>query len=251
MIDAFAFLIKIQNGRRSAMIYVTGDMHGDLSRFNDRKITKIKKRDTLIICGDFGFLWSGEKKEKKILKKLGKKRYNIMFVEGCHENYDLLYKYPIEEYKNGLVRRISGNLMQMIRGSIFEIDGVSIFAFGGGQQPEIAIRKENNTHWKQELPTLEEIETGLKNLAEKNQKVDYIVTHEPPSKLNELLDFSNTFKYVEVNVLNATFNEIAEKCEFKKWYFGKCHKNRIISKHYHALFTDTVKIPTPFVEKKK
>ena len=35
------------------MICVTGDMHGDLSRFKDKKIKKLKKGDFLIVCGDF------------------------------------------------------------------------------------------------------------------------------------------------------------------------------------------------------
>ena len=38
------------------MIYITGDIHGDLSRFKDKRIKKLKKGDTLIVCGDFGFM---------------------------------------------------------------------------------------------------------------------------------------------------------------------------------------------------
>lgn len=56
------------------MICITGDMHGDLSRFNDKKIKALKKNDILIICGDFGFLWDNTEKEKRILKAIGKKK---------------------------------------------------------------------------------------------------------------------------------------------------------------------------------
>ena len=54
------------------MICITGDIHGDLSRFNDKHIKKLRKNDYLLVCGDFGFLWDGTKREKHILTKLGK-----------------------------------------------------------------------------------------------------------------------------------------------------------------------------------
>ncbi|MBP5606572.1 MAG: metallophosphoesterase, partial [Ruminiclostridium sp.] len=59
------------------MILVTGDVHGDLSRFSDKHIKRLKKNDFLLICGDLGLIWDGSEKEKKLLKKLGKHKYNI------------------------------------------------------------------------------------------------------------------------------------------------------------------------------
>lgn len=225
------------------MIYVTGDLHGDISRFKNRTIKKMKKGDTLLVCGDFGFIWDGSKKEAKTLKKLGKKKYNIMFVEGCHENYDLLYKYPQEEYCGGKVRIISGNLMQMTRGSIFTIDGVKLFVFGGGQQYEKEIRKENNTYWEQELPTIDELKSAIDNLKSEDNKVDYIITHEPPAMLKDFVEALDPVIFT--NEMNSTFNMISKNVTFKKWFFGKCHKNKIIPPRFHAVFTDVIKLDTP------
>ena len=58
------------------MVYVTGDMHGDFSRFDSPAIKQLKKGDTLIVCVDFGFVWDNSKIEQKILKKLGNKNFN-------------------------------------------------------------------------------------------------------------------------------------------------------------------------------
>lgn len=217
------------------MIYVTGDMHGELSRFKSRKIRKIKKGDTLIICGDFGFIWSGDDQEKKIIKKLGKKKFNIVFVEGCHDNYDLLKQYPVEDWNGGKVRTISGNLKQLMRGHIYIIDDKKIFAFGGGQNVEREIRMEHKTYWDEELPSAAELEFGLDNLKANNSSVDYIITHEPPSLL---INYLNTDDTVLTNQLNVTLSNITFHTDFKMWFFGKCHKNAIISKKYHALFDD-------------
>ena len=40
------------------MIYVTGDIHGEVERFSEKEIKRLKKQDTLIVLGDFGFLWN-------------------------------------------------------------------------------------------------------------------------------------------------------------------------------------------------
>ena len=77
------------------MVYVTGDMHGEFKRFRDSKIKRLKKGDTLIICGDFGFFWNDSKEEKDVIKKLEEKEFNIAFVDGCHENFDIIEISPI------------------------------------------------------------------------------------------------------------------------------------------------------------
>lgn len=112
----------------SPVIYVTGDLHGDIERFADKAIKKLKKGDTLIVLGDFGFLWSGDKAEQKHLKWLTKRRYRILFIDGCHENFDLLRDYPVEDFMGGRARHIGGNLYYIQRGSILEIEGKSCCA---------------------------------------------------------------------------------------------------------------------------
>ncbi len=231
------------------MICLTGDIHGDILRFKHKNVRKLKKNDTLLVCGDFGFIWDGSKKEIRLLKKLGKKKYNILFVEGCHENFELLSQYPVEDYCGGKVRRISGRLAQMMRGSIFEIDGAKIFAFGGGQQPEKEIRKATKTYWKEELPSSDELTQALENLKEHGNEVDYIVTHEPPANLKDFMDASSNI--LPTNEMNATFNTIQNTCKFKKWFFGKFHKNKIIPPRFHAVFSDVIKLDTPNTSKNK
>jgi len=230
------------------MIYVTGDIHGDLSRFKNRKLRRLKKGDFLLVCGDFGFIWAGTKAEQKTLKKLGKKKYSILFVEGCHENFDLLYTYEQKEWNGGFIRQISGNLAQLVRGNVFEIDGVKIFAFGGGQGFEHDIRKEVKTYWKQELPTDDELNFALENLKNNDNQVDYIITHEPPAMLMDYLDVSADV--LQTNQLNTTFNQISNTVKYKRWFFGKCHKNKVISSHFQAVFGDVVKLETPDISKK-
>ena len=115
------------------MIYVTGDIHGEVERFSEKEIKRLKKQDTLIVLGDFGFLWSGDKAEQKKLKWLQKRRYRLLFIDGCHENFDLLKEYPEVDYMGGRARHIGGNLYYIERGSILEIEGKKVLFFGVGE----------------------------------------------------------------------------------------------------------------------
>ena len=63
------------------MIYVTGDCHGDFSRFEEEIFLNLTKDDYVIICGDFGGIWDNKKisrYEKKNLKKLSKMKFTTL-----------------------------------------------------------------------------------------------------------------------------------------------------------------------------
>ena len=117
------------------MVYVTGDLHGEYARFSDPTFRRLKKGDTLIVCGDFGFLWKGGKKEEALLRKIGKKRYTVLFLDGRHENFELLNAYPVTDWNGGKAQVISGNLIHLLRGELYTLEGESYFTFGGGESP--------------------------------------------------------------------------------------------------------------------
>ena len=72
------------------MVYLTGDTHGDIQRFKQGKLRWLGKKDTVVVLGDFGFVWDGSAAERKRLDWLRKRPYTILFLDGSHENYDLL-----------------------------------------------------------------------------------------------------------------------------------------------------------------
>ena len=218
------------------MICFTGDMHGELERFNDKRIRSLKKGDFLIVCGDFGFVWDGSKREEAILKSIGKKRFYTLFIEGCHENYDLLAKYPEEDFCGGRVNVISGNLMHIKRGSILDLQGMRFFAFGGGQTKDIDIRRDSHTWYEAELPTTEEVRDAVLNLKNADGKLDYIITHEPPASMKEFLGF----EVRQISHMHTFFDAVKNDCTFKMWFFGKAHINKVIPPKYRCLFDDVV-----------
>lgn len=218
------------------MIYVTGDMHADYSRFEERKIRKLKKNDILIICGDFGFIWDGSEKEEKILNSIGKKRFTTLFVDGNHENFDLLDKYEVTDWNGGKVQHISGNLYHLMRGQIYDLEGKKFFILGGGESEDKETRIEMGTWWPQEAPDINEMRKVVEKLDSIGRNVDYIITHEPPAHIKNLFD--NSMR--SLTGLNVFLDEISKQVKYKTWYFGNLHINRKITSRHQALFTDVV-----------
>ncbi|MDE5619573.1 MAG: metallophosphoesterase [Ruminococcus sp.] len=218
------------------MIYVTGDTHGDIERFKAPELKKLRRGDTLIICGDFGFLWDNSKKEASALKKLMSKDYTIAFIDGCHENFDLLEAYPETEWNGGKARYIGGNIYHLIRGQVYTIENRKIFTFGGGHSHDYDFRRDSTNWWEREQPTHDEITTALKSLSDNNNKVDYIITHEPPASLKDCLGV-DIFERLEVH---AFFEEIIRTCQYEKWFFGKCHIDKHIPIKFYAIFNNII-----------
>ena len=198
------------------MVYVTGDMHGDYALFSQKKFKNIKEGDTLIVCGDFGFIWRGDSKEKKILDKLGKKKYKILFVDGTHENFDLIARYPVVNFAGGKAHKIRDNIYHLMRGQIFEIEGEKYFAMGGGESPDIERCK---------------------------YKVDYMITHEPSQKIKNFLRLKDN-EPLTVSGLNAYLQELSANCDFKCWFFGSLHEDKFVSATQVALFQNLVNAQT-------
>ncbi len=211
------------------MILITGDVHGDFTRFKDKRLKKLRKSDALIICGDFGMIWDGSRKEKAILKRLGRRRYSILFVEGSHESFAELEKYPLEEWCGGLTRKISGNLRQLIRGNVYEIAGKRIFAFGGGKAEDSS----DPLQMKYEVPDEKELSDADKRLSEYGNEVDIVISYEPPASIGEFLGGEP-----ETNTISAYLEEKKNALAFKQWFFGKFHRNKRIPTRFTAVFDE-------------
>ena len=213
------------------MVYITGDTHGDFTRFKNAVLKKADANDIVIVCGDFGFFWDDSKKEQKYRQKLSELKYTVAFVDGCHENYDMLEAYPVSDWNGGKARVIAPNIVHLLRGEIYTICGKRFFTFGGGHSQDFEYRTAENW-WEREQPTYEEILHAAENLKAHENKVDYIITHEPPASLKDCLRV-DMMQRLEVH---AFFEDLTQICSFRQWYFGKCHLNRYVPVKYYAVF---------------
>ena len=200
------------------MVYLTGDTHGELDRFRHGKLRWLGKKDTVVVLGDFGFVWDGSKAEQKRLDWLRKRPYTLLFLDGTHENYDLLAQYPTVELFGGRVQALGGNLYHVCRGSVLELEGKRYLCFGGGESPDRDDR-----------------EPGV-NLEACGWQVDYVLTHDAPSRF---LDFS-ALASGENNRLHLFLDKVLLKLSYTKWFFGCYHKDVQLSTKSRCVFCDIV-----------
>lgn len=231
------------------MIYITGDTHIpiDMAKLDLQYFpiqNNLTKNDYLIICGDFGGVWDRTKEREQILNELSNKKFTILFVDGNHENFDILDKMPVSKWHGGKVHFVRDTIIHLMRGQIFEIDGFKFFTMGGGNSNDKAFRVPHRSWWKQELPNDTEKQTGLENLALHNNKVDYIITHTAPTDI--VLQIRNI--NADELPLNEYFLNIKNSISFNRWFFGHFHKNEIIDDKFILLYDKFYCIDTQRIE---
>jgi len=214
------------------MIYVTGDLHGDINRFKSKEMRKLRKNDYLIVCGDFGFFWNGAAREKRQLKWIGKRPYHVLFLEGTHDNLDLLEEYPLVKWQGGEVHEISGRLRHLCRGSVFDIEEQALFVFGGGASEDLDVRQEHVSWWSRELPSPEEIKSAWANLEKRRSKVDYIFTHQGSRRIRQFLSMDKS----GAGVLDIFLDKVRESCSYTRWFFGGVHLDKVVPPAETAVF---------------
>lgn len=210
-------------------IFITGDTHGTVhveKVFPHRwkEGIRLKKDDILIVCGDFAAVWDGGYQDSVIQSLWAQMPYTVCFVDGNHENHELLCEYPITEWNGGRVHRIGANIIHWMRGEVYTINGKTFFAMGGADSIDKNIRRYHIDWWENEIPSHGEMLNGIASLQERNGKVDYIVSHDGPRAIvNEIIWDAGLEFSVNKYALNEYFDKIAKTTEFKRWYFGHHH----------------------------
>ena len=118
------------------MIYVTGDIHGevDIHRLNSRQFLEqrhMDKGDYVIICCDVGCVWVGGQTDRYWLNWLEAKPFTTLFVDGNHENFPLLEAYPQRAWQGGQVHELRPSVLHLMRGQVFSLEGRRFFTMGG------------------------------------------------------------------------------------------------------------------------
>lgn len=221
------------------MIYVTGDTHGgyDGLKLNTKLL---KEDDYIIICGDFGYVWSGSVGEQQDLDMLNLRKGTYLFVDGNHEAFPLIYDYPLEEWNGGLVHRIRPSVLHLTRGQVFTIEGKKIFTMGGGTSIDKIYRTPGTSWWPEEIPNETEFQTGINNLKENNWSVDYIITHEAPNSIHDRVIGNYSFK--KHDKLTDYLEYIKDKTEYVKWYFGHYHFDLKVDEKHRCLYQNVIPI---------
>lgn len=242
-------------------IFITGDTHGDFTRFRSVLFpaqADLTKEDYVIICGDFGGVWDNGPEDKYWLNWLEEKPFTTLFLDGNHENYDLLSAYPTQLWRGGLVQYIRPSVIHLMRGQIYTLQGITFFVMGGARSHDIAggilnpdapqfkqlhrqlllqgvpHRINHQSWWRQELPCPAEYQAARANLDRHGWAVDCVITHCAPTSIQADLMGARC----QPNALTDFLEEVSRRCQYKFWFFGHYHQHRTIGKKFALLYEE-------------
>lgn len=248
------------------MIWITGDTHGNFERlFSNPFLTDGSHPDPnyFIICGDFGGLWCNDSDERNMLNRLESLPYTVLFIDGNHENYDLLEQYPILGWNGGFVRQIRENVFHLMRGQLFTLNGQTFFTMGGAEchdiegglldpdEPSFALqlmtlrldrrrfRVRGYSWWEHELPSEEELSAGWQTLEKSGFHADYILSHCAPSSFQHEIS-SRIGEDYPVNRLTDFLQRVYDRTDFTRWYCGHYHRPFSFPRGFQVLGSEIV-----------
>ena len=212
------------------MIYLLSDPHGGEAVGElDKYLRQGKENDLLIILGDVGLHFEDNERNRAFDSLLLSSQKKIAFLDGNHENFDFIYSHPKKQMWGGTVHELTPNVIHLMRGNIYDIEGKSFFVFGGCKSSE---------KWKEiglwsplEAPTEKELALAYANLRARDFKVDYVLTHK-----------YETGKGTVTESLLKLCEWIDQTVEFKHWYAGHWHKTATIDEKHSLIYNALVPI---------
>lgn len=229
-------------------VYVTGDVHGRAEYGSSRFAFKnwplartLTRDDAVIVAGDFGFVWDGSNAEKYWLDWLESKPWTTCFVDGNHENHQMLGELPVREWNGGLVHEARPHVLHLMRGEVYGIDGLTVLTMGGAASNDRQYRKEGRSWWPEEMPSEGEMDRCRASLDRVGWKVDYVVTHEAPAALAEKLCRERGREY-RGDRLQRFLAELDGRLGYRAWFFGHYHDDEWRDDRHRLIYRDIVPI---------
>lgn len=218
------------------------------------------KDDYVIICGDAACAWDDGKESRYWLKWLSDKPFTTLYVDGNHENFDMLNALPTEIWRGGKAHHVAPSVVHLMRGQVYAVAGKTLFTFGGARShdiqdgvldpddPDFRLKRKklrragaryrinHVSWWKEELPSEAEYAEGIRNLDAQQWKVDFIVSHTGPASAVAAVSDVGTGR------LEQYLEDIKQRCCFDKWFFGHYHQDIVINSKEHLLYRQLIRI---------
>lgn len=229
-------------------VYVTGDIHGgaDMQKLRDWELgDSLASDDYLIIAGDFGFPWDFSTEECADIAWLESCPYTVLFVDGNHERFDHWAERPMELWHGGLTQRLSDTspIRRLTRGEVFELDGSTVFTMGGATSVDKEYRIPYSSWWPQELPDERNFEEARAKLDSVGWTVDYVITHTCSTRmLSSTLYPASGWNCPSVDRLTAFFDELEDRLDYKRWYYGHFHRDTNPAERHTVLYDCIVRL---------
>ncbi len=226
-------------------LFVTGDCHGDFSKLsytNWPMSSSLTRDDYIIVAGDVGLIFAPVPSREEIwwTKWLSNKPWNLLIVDGNHENHPKLNSLPREERFGGVVGKVSDNIFHLRRGEIYEICRKKILTFGGARSIDQAYRTEGISWWPEEVPSYADMDHCIDSMEKHQHRVDLIIAHTCPQALAPVIA-GRMGSTVFDDPTQRMLDHITSACSFDHFFCGHWHED-VSYGQYHFMYNRIHKI---------
>lgn len=211
--------------------YVIGDRHGNFEELILFAIRlHLTEDDNLIVLGDMGLCWRKDRQDlDKFIYRWEKLCYfkpMLYFIDGNHENFDLLKSFP--------EGRISEHIQWLPRGTVKEFEGKRCLCIGGADSVDKFRRTEHLSWWEDEQITQEDIDKCPEG------EYDYVFSHACPySIFKENMIYLQDPQFIGEDFDHTSetmLDKLKNKINFKNWWFGHYHKDIELDGGFRCLY---------------
>ena len=211
------------------MIYLLSDPHGKITDGLKKYEEMRKEGDLLIILGDTGLSFPQHEDFEVFTKEFLSLPYPVALIDGNHENFDFLSSFPEEDFCGGRVHRLTENIVHLMRGYVFTLEGKSFLAVGGCES--------SKKWWDaglascKEAPSEEEIARAYESLKATDDRVDYILTHKYKREDGaERLSLAGLTEYID------------KYARYTHWYSGHWHCTARVDEKHTFVYDTPIKL---------
>ena len=215
------------------MVYVMGGIHIDFAILLDFAESEVGRRltrdDYVIALGELG-VWPETLSQLKELSE--KLNFTLLFVEGNHEHYPLLYSFAKRRMLGGTVRDVFG-IYHLCRGEIYSIPTedkeITVAVCGGADSKDKNKRTEGVDWFSEERISGEDVDRTLENAAKHGMRVDYFLSH----ALSAAVKIEWNYEYLSCPVLGGEPMQITESDYRIRDIAGSLEARMYLSAHEH------------------
>lgn len=229
-------------------VYMTGDTHGQFERVIEFcRPREVELENTFVILGDAGLNYYGDRRDRKKKEQLAQVPITFFCLHGNHEmRPSEALGYEISEYHGGKVwvQPEFPSILFAIDGEVYDFNGNSCIVIGGAYSVDKYYRLARGWNWFSDEQPSEEIKAKVERvLAERNWKIDIVLSHTGPLKYEPtevflpMVDQSTVDKSTE-----EWLGEIEAKLDYERWYFAHYHTEKEIDK-IRIMHNDYAMIP--------
>lgn len=218
------------------MIWITGDTHGDFSRFETFcKEHGTTTDDIMIILGDVGLNYFAGNKSHREKEKAARYPLTFFCIHGNHERRPSSIKtYRTGEFHGGRIwyEEEFPNLIFARDGEIFNLDGHDTIVIGGAYSVDKYIRLERGWEWFPNEQPSQAIKVDVEAaLNRRGWAVDTVLSHTCPRIFEPTEIFDPCFDDSLIDKSTEDWLAMLEsRMSYNRWFCGHFHIEKRVDK---------------------